>query len=310
MSYLRFDGISEFVLVAQLQSFTAAALQLGVTSSAVGKAVSRLETRLGVKLLHRTTRKVTLTNEGDAYLASCMRVIDDLDDTEDSLSTGLNEPRGRLRIDLPGAFGRRYVAPTLLALATQYAQLDLGITFGDRTVDMVNDGVDLAVRIGDLRDDPELVARRLGEQYLVMCVSPDYLRRRGTVEGKASLLEHDCIIGWRRGLRASWLLRTAEGRTEEQEIHVRHELSDGETMLQAVLDGCGIAQFPTWLVHRHLRTGELVTVLDEFAGATMPIHVIWPKTRYMQPKVRIVVDALLALAEQHNEVFLCADWKA
>jgi DNA-binding transcriptional LysR family regulator len=101
-----------------------------------------------------------------------------------------------------------------------------------------------------------------------------------------------------------------DNRIEEQEIHVRHELGDGETMLQAVLDGCGIAQFPTWLVHEHLRSGDLVTVLDEYAGATMPIHVIWPQTRYIQPKVRIVVDAMLWLAEQRKEIFLCADWKA
>jgi DNA-binding transcriptional LysR family regulator len=304
MGYPQFDGISEFVLAAQLQSFTAAALQLGVTSSAVGKAVSRLETRLGVKLLHRTTRKLTLTNEGDAYLASCLRVMEDLESTEDSLAAG-TEPRGRLKIDLPGAFGRRYIAPTLLALARKYDQLDLTITFGDRTVDMINDSIDLVVRIGSLKDDPELVARRLGEQYLVMCVSPEYLKRRGPVKDRAALLEHDCVIGWRRGLRATWLLKCPQNRIEEQEIHVRHELGDGETMLQGVLDGCGIAQFPTWLVDEHLRSGALVTVLDEYAGAKMPIHVIRPRTRYIQPKARIVIDALLELADNRTEVFSC-----
>ncbi|RAR59294.1 LysR family transcriptional regulator [Paraburkholderia unamae] len=306
MAWQRFDGIPEFVLAAQLQSFTAAGLQLGVTSSAVGKGVSRLERRLGVKLLHRTTRRLTLTSEGETYLSSCLRVLEDLDDTEDGLATGQAEPRGQLRIALPGAFGRRHIAPALIALARQYAQLDLTITFGDRTVDMISEGIDLAVRIGDLKDDSELVARSLGEQHLVICASPDYLRRRGPVTTQAALLEHDCIVGWRRGARSTWLLRGPNGVLEEQEIRVRHELGDGEMMVQGVLDGCGLSQLPTWLVHEHLQSGRLVTVLDEFEGGGMPIHVIRPRTRYVQPKVRVVSDALVNLAKAHPDVFLCA----
>ena len=305
MTPAHFDGIAEFVLSAQLESFTAAALQLGVTGSAIGKAVSRLETRLGVKLLHRTTRKLTLTGEGDAYLASCLRVLEDLGTTEDGLSTGLAEPRGRLRIDVPATFGRRYLAPTLIALIQRYPQLDLVLTFGDRPVDMIADGIDLAVRIGALKDDTELVARRLGEQCNVICAAPAYLERRGPVDNPAALVQHDCIISWRRGARAAWLLKGPGGRIEEQEIHVRHALDDGEMMLRSVLDGCGLAQFPTWLVQEHLDSGALVTVLDDYAGATMPIHVIWPRTRYIQPKLRVVIDALVALAQARPDVFAC-----
>ncbi|RQO58203.1 LysR family transcriptional regulator [Pseudomonas sp. KBW05] len=303
MDTLQFDGIPEFILAAQLGSFTAAALQLGVTSSAVGKSVSRLEKRLGIKLLHRTTRKLNLTHEGEVYLASCLRIMEELRGVEGSFLSGVAEPKGRLRIDLPAAFGRRHIAPMLIALARRYAQLDLTITFGERKVDMVNDGIDLAVRIGDLRDDPELVARRLGEQRLVICAAPQYLQAAAPLQSKADLLVHDCIIGWRSGLRKTWLLTNAKGVVEEQEVRVRHEFGDGEVMLQATLDGAGLCQLPTWLVAEHLRSGALVTVLDDCAGATMPIHVIWPHTRYVQPKVRVVVDALLAMAEQHSEVF-------
>lgn len=305
MAYSQFDGISEFILAAQLQSFTAAALQLGVTSSAVGKAVSRLELRLGIKLLHRTTRKLTLTSEGEDYLAACLRATEDLGNTENCLATGLAEPRGRVRVDLPAAFGRRYIAPTLVALARRHPQLDLAITFGDRIADVVGDGIDVAVRIGALADDAELVARKLGEQRIVICAAPAYLRERGPVATRAALLEHDCVIGWRRGLRATWLLQQADGRVDEQEIHVRHEFYDGEVMLHSVLAGCGLAQFPLWLVHEHLRSGALQTVLDEYAGAHMPIHVIRPRTRYVQPKVRIVIDALLELARERPDVFQC-----
>lgn len=304
MAHFDFDGINAFVLTAQLASFTKAGLQLGVTGSAVGKSVSRLETRLGVKLLHRTTRKLTLTSEGGAYLASCLRVLDDLGDTEAGLSTGQAEPRGRLRVDLPAAFGRRYIGPTLIALMQQHAQLDLVLSFGDRPVDLIADGIDLALRIGALRDDAELVARRLGEQRNVICAAPDYLRRRGPVPTPAALLQHDCIVSWRRGARATWLLKGQGGRIEEQEIHVRHALDDGEMLLQGVLAGCGLAQLPTWLVHEHLASGALTTVLDDYAGAAMPIHAIWPRTRFVQPKLRVAIDALVALAAARPEIFL------
>jgi len=303
MQTLQLDGIPEFILTTQLQSFTAAALQLGVTSSAVGKSVSRLEKRLGLKLLHRTTRKLSLTSEGEVYLATCLRVMGDLQETEGCLSSGKMEPRGRLRVDLPAAFGRRHIAPYLIDLARQYVKLDLTVTFGERLVDMVEEGVDLAVRIGELRDDPELVARRLGEQRLVICASPDYLRRSPPVRVKEDLLRHDCIIAWRNGLRATWLLNTARG-LEHQEIRVRHEFADGDMMLKATVDGCGLCQLPTWLVSEQLRNGQLLTVLDEYGDACMPIHVIWPRTRYIQPKVRVVIDALLAIAEAQAAFFV------
>ncbi len=307
MAHAQFDGITEFILAAQLQSFTAAALRLGVTSSAVGKGVSRLEKRLGVKLLHRTTRRLTLTNEGEGYLATCLHVTEELANTEGCIGTGVSEPRGRLRIDLPAAFGRRYIAPMLYALVRKHPQLDVTLTLGERTVDLIADGIDLVVRIGALKDDGELVARRIGEQHLVICAAPDYLQRRGPVPTPAALLEHDCVIPWRKGLRAYWLLKDADGTIGQQEINVRHEFGDGETTLQGVLAGCGLAQFPTWLVHEHLRSGALTTVLDEYAGASMPIHVIWPRTRYIQPKVRVAIDALLALAEGRPEIFRCGE---
>ena len=300
-----FDGINEFVLTAQLESFTAAALQLGVTSSAVGKAVSRLETRLGVKLLHRTTRKLTRTTEGDAYLAGCLRVLEDLGATEDGLATGVAAPRGRLRIDVPAMFGRRYLAPTLIDLMQRHPQLDLVLTFGDHPTDMIADGIDLAVRIGALKDDSELVARRLGEQCNVICAAPDYLRRRGPVADRADLMQHDCLISWRRGPRATWLLQGPDGRIDAQEIHVRHALDDGDMLLHSVLAGCGLAQLPTWLVQEHLHSGALVTVLDEYAGATMPFHVVWPRSRFVLPKLRVVIDALVALAAARPDVFAC-----
>ena len=303
MSENPFDGIREFVSAAQSLSFTAAALELGVTSSAVGKSVTRLEARLGVKLLHRTTRRLVLTAEGEAFLASCLRVMDELAETQGFLTTGQQAPVGRLRIDLPAAFGRRHILPTLIDMAVRYQQLDLSVSFSERLVDIVNEGVDLVVRIGVLKDDAEIVARKLGSQSLLICATPAYLQAHGTPQAPDDLLHHDCIVGWRNGTRKTWMLKDEKGHTHEHEVRVKHEVGDGEMLLNLTLAGGGLAQLPTWLVQTPVEQGLLVPVLEACAGAEMPIHVIWPRTRYLQPKVRMVVDELLALAQREALIF-------
>ncbi|RRV10486.1 LysR family transcriptional regulator [Pseudomonas sp. v388] len=303
MSMISFDGIREFVTAAQTLSFTAAAHELGVTSSAVGKSVTRLEARLGVKLLHRTTRRLILTNEGEAYLASCLRAMEALVESESCLTTGHQEPVGRLRIDLPAAFGRRHILPTLINLAARYRKLDLSVSFSERLVDIMNDGLDLVVRIGTLKDDGEIVARKLGAQSLLICATPDYLARRGIPETREDLLRHDCMVGWKSGTRKTWILRESNGSASEQEIYVKHEMGDGEMLLEMALAGGGLAQLPTWLVQDYIEQGVLIPVLEQYAGAEMPIHVLWPRTRYIQPKVRMIVDELLALALREPKAF-------
>ena len=299
----RFAGIREFVLAIDKGSLTAAAAHLGVTGSAVGKSISRLEARLGVQLLHRTTRRIDLTSEGEAYLLSCRRVMEELDQTEGFLATGHREPIGRLRIDLPTTFGRRHIVPPLLALAMRHDRLDLSFTLRDRAVDMVGEGIDMAVRIGTLGDYPDLVARRLGDQHMMICAAPAYLARKGTPSTYADLARHDCLAGWQRGNKPSWLLRDDHGIITPREVTVRHGLPDGDALLDACLAGCGLAQFPGWLAGDAIRSGALKPVLADISGGSMPIHVIWQKTRHLQPKVRVAVDALVSLAESRPEIF-------
>lgn len=299
----RFAGIREFVATIDGGSLTAAAAQLGVTGSAVGKSISRLESRLGVQLLHRTTRRIGLTTEGEAYLISCRRVLEELAQTEASLTTGHLQPIGRLRVDLPTTFGRRHVFPALLELCARYPKLDLSVTLRDRAVDMVGEGIDLSVRIGVLGDYPDLVARKLGEQKLVICASPAYLERRGTPMIHADLAQHDCLVGARRSSQAAWLFRNALGQIEPHEVPVKHEFFDGDALLSACEAGCGLAQLPTWLAGDALRTGKLVQVLADITGGTMPIHVVWQKTRHLQPKVRITVDELIRIAAERPSIF-------
>ncbi|MFL1552913.1 LysR family transcriptional regulator [Pseudomonas sp. D47] len=299
----QFVEIRNFVTVAQAGSFTAAAHTLGMTGSALSKSIMRLETRLGTKLLHRTTRRVSLTNDGDSYLTDCQNAMAILDEAENRLGSEQQTPAGRVRIDLPSAFGRRYILPTLIELSTRYEQLELTVTFSDRAVDLMGDGIDLAVRVGALDNDVDLVARRLGEQRRVICGSPAYLARRGVPLSAKDLAQHDCVIGWPLGQRPGWLLKNVEGVTQTHEIPVRHEIGDCEAILAATLAGCGLAQIPTWLVEEHLRSGALQSVLDDQAGDDTPIHAIWIKTPYLQPKMRVVIDALRLLAQSPGSRF-------
>jgi DNA-binding transcriptional LysR family regulator len=300
----RFAGIDAFVATATAGGFTAAAQALGLTPSGVAKSVTRLEARVGLKLLHRTTRRITLTPEGEAYLAACTRAIGELDGAETALAPKDWVPQGRIHVGVPGAFGRRHVLSGLLGMAARFDKLDLTVSFTERTVDLVQEGYDLSVRIGELADDANLVAKRLGTQRLVICASPAYLERYGPVRTPEELGRRDCIIGSRRHPKQTWLLRTQDGRLLHQEIHARHEFSDGEAMMAAGRAGCGIIQMPTWLVGDDLSRGTLVPLLEEFAGGEMPINVVWPKSHYLQPKVRAVIDMLQALAATPDSGFV------
>jgi len=300
----RFAGIREFVGTVDRGSFTAAAETLGITGSAVGKSISRLEARLGVQLLHRTTRRIDLTTAGETFLVTCRRILEELEQTEAFLSTGHEQPVGRLRVDLPTTFGRRHIVPVLMHLTERFPRLDLAITLQDRIVDLLSEGVDLAVRIGTLDAFPDLVARKLGEQRLLICGAPAYLDRRGEPTHRDDLLAHDCLIGWRRNVRSGWLLANAEreGEASYFDVRARHELTDGDTLLAACIDGYGLAQLPGWLAREGLRSGALREVLPG-ASTTTPIHVIWQKTRHLQPKVRVAVDELTRLAAADTSVF-------
>ncbi|MGR3376528.1 LysR family transcriptional regulator [Salipiger abyssi] len=290
-----FSGVREFVETMRCGSFTAAGAQLGLTGSAVGKSVSRLEARLGTKLLHRTTRRLSLTPEGQRYFDGWVAILSDVQGLENSVTIGSGQISGRLNVHLPAAFGRRHVLPVLTRLAAEHPALDLAVNFTERRINLIDEGVDLVVRIGALSDDADLVARRLGRQRLVLCASPAYLAAHGTPGSPAALTEHDCIIGSRReGVPPSWLLRHPDGAVRPQTIRARHEFSDGDAILEAALAGAGLAQLPTWLVGGALKRGALVPVLDPFSGAEMPIHAVWPRSRYLKPGQRALIDALVA----------------
>ena len=290
-------GITAFVNTAQQGSFTAAAERLGLTKSAVGKSVSRLEDRLGLKLFQRSTRRLSLTPDGERFLNSCQNAIDILEQAEAELTSHICQPAGRLRVDLPAAFGRQRILPVLLQITRKYPELALTVTFSERFVDPIEEGIDLVIRIGELADSSGLVARRLTTQKLVVCASPDYLLYHGEPLTADDLSEHQCVVGFRRNQPISWLLKDAEGKIMRFVPPPTHEFADGDAMLAATLAGCGLSQLPIWLVGHYLASGQLQEVLPGHSGGEMPVSALWPKSRQLLPKIRYVVDTLVQAAE-------------
>lgn len=291
-------GITAFVTTAQQGSFTAAAERLGLTKSAVGKSVSRLEDRLGLKLFQRSTRRLSLTPDGERFLNSCQNAIDILEQAEAELTSHILQPAGRLRVDLPAAFGRQRILPLLLQITRKYPELALTITFSERFVDLIEEGVDLVIRIGELADSSGLVARRLTTQKLVICASPEYLLAHGEPLTVGELSQHQCVVGFRRNQPLSWLPRDGEGVITRFTPPPTHEFADGDAMLAATLAGCGLSQLPMWLVGQSLESGALREVLPGNSGGEMPISALWPKSRQLLPKIRYVVDTLVQAAAE------------
>jgi DNA-binding transcriptional LysR family regulator len=290
------SGVATFVAVARSASFTQAGEVLGISKSAVGKAIARMEERLGVKLFHRTTRRLSLTADGEAYYAVCAAALDEIGEAESNLGTRLAEPAGRLRVDMPAAFGRRVVLPVLLDIAERYPALQLTLTFTDRVIDLVEEGVDLAIRFGPLDDSADLVARRLTSHRWVICATPGYLERFGIPQMLADVAAHRCILGHRRGQPLSWHV-DEEGTATRFMPPATYQIGDADAMVDATLAGFGLCQMPLSLFRRHIEAGRLVTVLDEYTARSIDVHAVWPRAVHLRPKVRYVVDALQALGQ-------------
>lgn len=287
------QGISAFVHAVETGSFTAAAARMGVSKSATGKSVARLEARLGVRLLNRTTRSLSLTAEGQAYYESCLKVLEELDAAEALLAARKRSVSGTLRVNLPISFGRLCCMPVLMALATQHPGLGLDVSFTDRRVDLVEEGIDLAVRLGDPGDHANLVGRRIGWQRSVLCASPAYLDGRGRPTGIEDITGHDCLAFARDGRPLPWTMIDSNGDMRSLAIRPRHTVSHGEALRDAAVNGLGLAYLSTWLAGEAIRSGRLEALPIQTPPEDSPISVLWPRSRDLSPKVRAAVDALV-----------------
>ncbi|HWT98751.1 MAG TPA: LysR substrate-binding domain-containing protein [Terriglobales bacterium] len=278
----RLGGIAAFVQATESGSFALAAERLNLTRSAVGKSIARLEQRLGVRLFHRTTRSLSLTEDGQTFYESCLRALKELETAEAALDSGRQSVNGRLRVSMANVFGRHCVAPILLELARQHPGLELDLSFNDRPVDLIEDGFDLAIRGGNVPDQSGLMIRRLGEQRMIVVAAPAYLaRHEGVVYGRGSQIK-------------PWSFKGPEGRLIQQEIRCRLRLDDVEALVDAALSGAGLGWLPCWLIAPHVKRGALVPVLSPDLAIGYPMYAVWPQSPHLPLRTRLAIDALAA----------------
>ncbi|HEY9271462.1 LysR family transcriptional regulator, partial [Achromobacter sp.] len=292
--YDRLDGIEVFVQVVEAGSFALAAQRLDLTRSAVGKSVARLEARLSARLFHRTTRRQSLTEDGQAYYGRCVRALAELQAAEAELDSGRREPQGRLRVSAPLVFGRQCIAPVLREMALQYPQLQLDISFTDRIVDLIEEGYDLAIRVGDLPDSASLAARRLGTQMMGITASPAYIQAHGRPASVGELAQHAGIIYAHNGVEKAWAVKDEDGKVTQLRLRPRLRLNDLQAIADAALAGAGVAWLPCWMLSRYVHSGELDVLMYCDRLASQEVHAMWPQARYLPSKTRAAIDALAA----------------
>lgn len=286
------QGLVAFAETVGRGSFAAAARALGLSPSAVAKAVARLEEGLGLRLLHRTTRQVSLTSDGRALYERCRHIVDDLEALQAEAEGVRGEPAGTLRLNVPITFGKKILVPVLAALVARHPRIALDVTFSDRYEDIVRGGFDAAVRIGELSDS-SLVAHRFAAQQIMVVGSPAYLAAQGRPRQPADVAAHRCLV-FRMpstGRARPWQF-VRDGMPLEFAPATRVTLDDGEALVEAAIAGLGLAQVPHYIAQAGLAAGELVEVLVPYRIAPMPISLVYPTSRHVTPRLRALVDAL------------------
>ncbi|MCK9535525.1 MAG: LysR substrate-binding domain-containing protein [Pseudomonas sp.] len=280
------EGIAEFVSVAETHSFTLAAKKLGVSTAHVSRQINALESRLATKLLQRTTRKVSVTEIGTIYYQRCRQLLDDLDDAEHTISNLQNKPTGRLKITAPVTYGEVIIAPLINNFITRYPDLNVQMLLSNQTMDLIAEGYDLAIRQGKL-DDSSMMAKRLASRTLYLCATPAYLAEHGEPSQLADLNQHNCL----QGSLDHWRFQE-KGKTRNIQISGNLRCNSGRTLVDAALKGLGIVQLPGEYVLAHIHNGQLVALLEQHRTPDEGVWAIYPHNRHLLPKVRMLIDYL------------------
>jgi len=288
------NEMTTFVRVVGAGSLSAAARDLGLSPAMVSRTLSGLEARLGVRLLHRTTRRMHLTDEGAAYHEACVRILGEVDEANASVSAGRGVPRGTLKVALPASFGYRHIAPLVPRFAERYPELRLALDLSDRAVDLVEEGYDLAVRIEELKDS-SLAARKLAPNRRVVCASPAYLARHGTPRTPDELAGHNCLVAnWEHDFSMTLEYRDPKGHRGEVRVSGRYACDNWEVLREWAIAGLGIALKSTWDVRDHLEDGSLVALCPGYTFDTdVAIYAVYPHRRYLAAKTRAFIDFLV-----------------
>jgi DNA-binding transcriptional LysR family regulator len=289
------DLIVSFASAARHVSFARAARELGLSPSAVAKNIARLEAQLGMRLFHRTTRQVTLSQDGEDIYACCQRILQDVESLEAAATEARSGARGTLRIDMPVTYGRRVILPVLMKLRARHPSLKIDARFSDQVVDIVKEGLDAAVRIGPLADS-NLVGREFDQQFIWTYASPAYLAQHGEPRSPGELTKHTCLLF---RLPSSGRDRPWQFSAGKRNISLMPEtgmrLGDGEALFQAASAGLGLVQGPTYFAEHELKRGRLVEILQRYRPAPLPISLVYPSHRHIPLRVRELAEALTQL---------------
>ncbi|MBP8309524.1 MAG: LysR family transcriptional regulator [Burkholderiaceae bacterium] len=281
-----------FSETAKHGGFAAAARELGTSPSTLAKSVARLEASLGLRLFHRTTRQVTLTTEGERLFQRCQRVLAEFDELQTEAAGARAAPSGTLRIDMPIVYGRKIMLPLLARLARQHPALGLDVRLSDAQVDLVRDGIDVAIRVGELQDS-SLAARRFDSQTLILVGAPAYLSEHGTPRSVESLAAHRHILFRMPGRgRDRPQQFDVKGQTVSLQRDAGMRFNDGDAMVQAAVLGLGLTQVPDFMASDEISAGRLMEVLPRHRPPPMPIHAVMPGNRMLPARVRVLLDAL------------------
>lgn len=283
------NDVAVFVQVVNSGSFTAAADKLDLSKSVVSKYVTRLEDRLGARLLNRTTRRLSLTEVGRAFFERSQRGLLEIEEAEAEVSRLQGTPRGELRISSPMSFGILHIAPKLPAFQLRYPELTVDMVLDDRKVDLVEEGLDLAIRIGDLPDS-SLVARRLGPCRHVVCGTPDYFARCGVPQTPADLARHAALVFRYHDSPDEWRFTAPDGGLVRVSLAHRLRMNNSLALREAVLQGAGVMLTPTFVVGADIRAGRLKAVLTDYAAMEISIYAVYPQRKHLSPKIRAFVE--------------------
>jgi DNA-binding transcriptional LysR family regulator len=283
---MQWDGISEFVYVAENESFTLASKKMAISTAQVSRQISALEKRLNIKLFYRTTRKVSLTEEGRVFYQHCRSVLDGLDAAERAITNLQSKPQGKIKLTAPVAYGEKQILPLVNNFIKQYSDVEVSAYLSNHQIDIVEEGYDLAIRLGKLSDST-MMAKKLGKRTNYLCASPQYLEKQGVPHSISELSQHSCLLG----TLDYWHFRESD---REKSIRVTGRLryNNGYSLMDAALKGLGIVQLPDYYVQQRIESGELVTLLDNYRAPDEGIWAIYPQNRHLSPKIRLLVDYL------------------
>ncbi|WP_173912137.1 LysR family transcriptional regulator [Acinetobacter sp. Marseille-Q1618] len=287
----KIDAIELFTQIVETGSLSAAAKRSGLSISTISRQITALEQRLGLKLLIRSTRKIVLTEDGSAYYAAVKEILNELNQVESQLKEHHQEPSGNLHISAPTLFGRHYLVPILTEFMLRYPKINLEITLLDRPVDMLNEGIDLAIRIGEL-EDSSLLCRQLGQIQWVLCASPLYLANNGIPEHPLDLSKHQCLIYSQSKIANEWEFLDHQTKLKVK-VPVKMRSNTLDTVVAAALKGIGLTMTPQWFIQENIEKGELIPLMPTYQRPARPIYALFTHHHFLAHKVRLLLDYLV-----------------